>query len=192
LFLKVFYSLKYPLTNLGCYVTILIYMKYALLMLFLVMVIFLAVQPLPAGSQTDVGVNAGPVRVECVEAVTPCIDIDRLTEAIIEVESDGRSSCRGSKGERGLMQIRRATWKWVCRRLLKVKWDFNKDGFDSAKNRAVGRAYLLYLSEQLKSQDAVICAYNCGITNYLNNRVPQQTYEYLRRVKAIQRTIIVE
>lgn len=153
-------------------------MSYKWLLLVLALPVLLAVQPLAATWRQEALAD---------EAVTeaPEINIDLLVQAIIQVESDGRANCRGRKGERGLMQIRRATWRWTCKNVLKVNWDFDRFGFDRAKNIAVGRAYLEYLASRLKSQDAVICAYNCGITRYLNNRVPPFTLEYLKRVKAL-------
>lgn len=159
-------------------------MKYGVLVILPAIAVFLLVQPLPAGVLPGSGPEAAPPRI-----IKPVIDIDQLAEAIIHVESDGRARCRGNKGERGLMQIRRATWKWTCRKLLKVNWDFNRSGFDPAKNIAVGKAYLAYLAEQLPSEEAVICAYNCGITNYLNNRVPNFTLGYLRKVQSAQSQI---
>jgi soluble lytic murein transglycosylase-like protein len=146
----------------------------------LVILIFLVVLPLGAGwssNSTDTATD---------NQIKPQIDIDCLVDAIIMVESDGRVNCRGRRGEKGLMQIRRPTWRWVCRKILKVNWDFDRYGFDPEKNITVGKAYLWYLSERLQSEEAVICAYNCGITKYLNNQVPPFTLKYLQKVRDAQ------
>ena len=155
-------------------------MKYGLMIIVATVLIFVVVLPLGAGWGSNN--NATPVNSQ----IKPQVDIDRLVDAIIQVESDGRANCRGRSGERGLMQIRRPTWRWVCRKILKVNWDFNLDGFDPDKNIIVGKAYLRYLSERLQSEEAVICAYNCGITRYLNNQVPPFTLKYLQRVRNAQ------
>ncbi|MBI4713563.1 MAG: lytic transglycosylase domain-containing protein [Planctomycetes bacterium] len=153
-------------------------------MKYLLLTLFLAVGVIMAGAYI-----LSDQAVTPLEQSGPVIDIDELARALIHVESDGKVNCRGRKGERGLMQIRRNTWNWACKKLLKVKWDFNTDGFDRAKNIIVGKTYLTYLAERLKSEEAVICAYNCGITKYLNNQVPPFTLEYLQRVKNIKQEV---
>lgn len=149
------------------------------MIMILAILIFLVVLPLGSGWSSNSNNNATVPQIKS-------IDIDRLADAIIQVESDGRADCRGRMGERGLMQIRRSTWRWVCRKILKVNWNFDRDGFDSRKNLIVGKAYLSYLAERLQSEESVICAYNCGITKYLNNKVPPFTLKYLQKVRDVQ------
>ncbi|MEK7448828.1 MAG: lytic transglycosylase domain-containing protein [Planctomycetota bacterium] len=110
--------------------------------------------------------------------------LDLLVKAVIEVESDGRRKLVGPKKERGLMQIRRRTWNWVCRTQLKTRWDYDRDAFDCEKNITVGRAYLVYLLESLDYDwPAAVMSYNCGLTNYRNGNIPTMTCQYLEKVK---------
>jgi hypothetical protein len=158
------------------------------LMMILVAAISLAGLSLGAGwSANNIASEPVDSGIEPTNIERKPIDIERLADAIILVESDGKVNCRGRLGERGLMQIRRSTWRWVCKKLLHVNWSFDRDGFDYQKNLLVGKAYLSYLSERLQSEEAVICAYNCGITKYLNHQVPPFTLDYLERVRNLQR-----
>lgn len=109
---------------------------------------------------------------------------EALTEAIIQVESDGRPRLVGPCKERGLMQVPRRTWNWICKTQLKVKWDFDRYAFDPEKNVAVGRAELRYLLKRLNNDwEAAVMAYNCGLRKYRIGKAPRRTYRYLDRVK---------
>ena len=97
---------------------------------------------------------------------------EKLVEAIIVVESQGNAQRVGSHGERGLMQIRLATWREVTRKLFGASQPFQR-AFEPALNRRVGHAYLAQLQTQLAQhredwqsdeRALLIAAYNAGPT----------------------------
>ena len=72
---------------------------------------------------------------------------------------------------RGLMQITRRTWDWVCADLLGLTWDFDADAFDPRKNIIVGTCYLAWISDYLDRYEAkwndskdnlILACYNAG------------------------------
>lgn len=73
---------------------------------------------------------------------------DELIESIILIESAGDPRRVGAAGERGLMQIRRETWREVTRKHHGRAVSFDL-AFDPDWNRRVGRWYLADLQEFL-------------------------------------------
>lgn len=68
-------------------------------------------------------------------------ELERLLDAIAEIESGNRSEAIGDRGRAiGTYQIHRAYWKDGTR-ILGVKWSY-RDAFDPGKARRVVRAYL--------------------------------------------------
>ena len=98
-----------------------------------------AVRPQPVEAPRSALANPAP---------PPALDSwqisERLVDAIIAVESQGDPRCVGRAGERGLMQIKRETWREMTRELFGRALSFQQ-AFDPAINRRVGRAYLARL-----------------------------------------------
>ncbi len=69
---------------------------------------------------------------------------DLLVDAIIQVESAGNPLRVGNVGERGLMQIRKATWNQMSKKLYGNVLSFDK-AFDPEINKRVGKRYLVEL-----------------------------------------------
>lgn len=69
---------------------------------------------------------------------------------------------RGSLGERGVMQVRYATFSEVC--LPGEKWSDMDSNHVLAMS--IGCRYLIKLHKQLGSWDKAIMAYNAGASNY--------------------------
>lgn len=89
---------------------------------------------------------------------------------IIEIESHGNPLARGRAGEVGLMQIREATWKEVCR-LIGADWPF-EDAENPFRNIMVGTTYWRdvipgYLKAYRLPDNPYmrLAAYNWGIGN---------------------------
>ena len=103
---------------------------------------------------------------------------DRIVEAIIAVESSSNRKAVGKAGERGLLQIKYQTWRFVCKNLLgkDIPWSW---AFNEEYNRMVGTAYLRYcIKKSGGDMDWGIVRYNKG-HNYRGG------YRgYLRKVKA--------
>lgn len=120
---------------------------------------------------------------------------DTLVEAIILVESQGDTYRVGKAGERGLMQIKLATWREITRALFGQPLPFQK-AFDPTLNRRIGRSYLARLQTQLELHRAdwqtderslIIAAFNAGPTllrqkNFALHQLPAATRDYVERV----------
>jgi len=120
-------------------------------------------------------------------------------EAIVQVESRGRTDCVGLAGERGLMQIQESTWYEVTRNLFEEEIPFDS-AFDPALNRQVGAAYLDFLYEFLSDRrnawdgrtihTMLAACYNAGPTcvaraDFELERLPAVTQSYVERVTAL-------
>ena len=130
---------------------------------------------------------------------------ERLIDAIIMVESQGNPQCIGSAGERGLMQIKRETWRAITRELFGRPLPFQQ-AFDPALNRRVGRAYLARLQEQIAQyreqwqadeRSLLIAAYNAGPTclsqrGFSLKRMPESTRDYVERVRNLHDVMMEE
>jgi len=113
--------------------------------------------------------------------------------AIAQIESSGDARAVGKFGERGLCQIRRATWnEWV--ECMGQHWSFD-DAFDPGINRAVAHYGLNTRIPQMLGvygiSDTVahrLAAYNWGIGNLryavVHERpLPEDVQRYVRRYR---------
>jgi hypothetical protein len=146
---------------------------------------------------------------QVTNATTPQISAraagEKLVDAIILVESQGRADRVGSLGERGLMQIRLATWREVSRKVFGRPLPFAK-AFDGTLNRRVGSAYLAQLQTQIgqhrtewqaDERSLLIAAYNAGPTllaqkNFDLKKVPASTRDYVERVTNLHDAMLAE
>ena len=152
-----------------------------------------AVRPQPVEAPLSALANPAP---------PPALDSwqisERLVDAIIAVESQGDPRCVGRAGERGLMQIKRETWREMTRELFGRALSFQQ-AFDPAINRRVGRAYLARLHAMLSEHQGrwkaderalLIAAYNAGPTcvalrSFNLRRMHSSTRDYVERVTAL-------
>ncbi len=130
---------------------------------------------------------------------------DLLVEAVVQLESQGDASKIGSLGERGLMQIREATWREVTRRHYGRGTPFDQ-AFDPERNRAVGRLYLGDLQEFLYRhrsrwradlRSLLLAAYNAGPERvkrggFSLERLPETTRDYVRRGVALHDWLLAD
>ena len=123
---------------------------------------------------------------------------DFLVVAVVQIESDGKARKVGRAGERGLMQIKRSTWKQVTKNLYGRALPFDQ-AFDPAINRRVGKAYLAELQTFLQAHKSrwrsderslLLACYNAGPTcvmaaGFNVKRVPASTRSYIERATAL-------
>ena len=128
------------------------------------------------------------------------ISMPLLLAALIAVESSGRPKAVSKAGARGLCQIMRPTWEWICKDILKKPYGW-EEAFDGEKNKEVAVAYILWIRKWLKKHkakwqspelDLVLAAYNCGPgrlrkAKFDVQRCPKSTRVYIRKVKAALR-----
>jgi hypothetical protein len=121
-----------------------------------------------------------------------------LVEAVIQVESGGQPRMVGGKGERGLMQIMKGTWRETTQLVYGRALPFQR-AFDPATNRRVGNAYLSRLHAFLLENRAgwraderslLLAAYNAGPQRLADadfnvDRLPASTQDYVKRVSAL-------
>jgi hypothetical protein len=144
-------------------------------------------------------VDAGTPEVFSAESfVDPKRVADFLVVAVVQVESDGKAHKVGRAGERGLMQIKRSTWKEVTKKLYGHALPFDL-AFDPAINRRVGKAYLAELQIFLQANKArwksderslLLACYNAGpncvmAAGFSMKRVPASTQSYVERATAL-------
>jgi soluble lytic murein transglycosylase-like protein len=117
-----------------------------------------------------------------------------IVNAVITVESNGRPWAESKDGCRGLGQIKRETWYWLCE-LNGKPWSFD-DAFDPEKNKEITRSYLEWLKDYLEkkgyfSWDLVFACYNAGPGNVRKHgwTVPpfSETRTYVRRINEVLR-----
>jgi hypothetical protein len=133
------------------------------------------------------------------ELPRPVEDPARLfVEAIVQVESAGDPDRVGTAGERGLMQIKSATWREMTALLYTEPIDFER-AFEPGLNREVGQAYLANLAEFLRVHQSawqadmrtlLAACYNAGPTRVREagfdpRRLPPSTQDYVQRVAAL-------
>ncbi len=123
---------------------------------------------------------------------------DRLVDAIIMVESAGNARKVGSRGERGLMQVRRETWAEISRAFFGGRISFDR-AFDPALNRRVGTAYLAKLHRflvetrgnwKMDERSLLLACYNAGpnrvkAAGFNMKNLPASTQDYIRRASAL-------
>jgi hypothetical protein len=120
---------------------------------------------------------------------------DLLVDALIQVESAGQPRCVGAHGERGLMQIKQATWDQMSLQVFGAQIPFDM-AFDPDLNRLLGRAYLTYLSDYLAPYRArwradertlLLACYNYGpdrvrAAGFNPAQLPGAVMDYARRI----------
>lgn len=155
------------------------------------------------------GEAAAPHRVSASRPVTPAVPLpgirpqsadicERLVDALVEVESAGHPRRVGRQGERGLMQVKAATWAEVTAQLFGRRVSFER-AFEPALNRRVGLAYLRQLRtwlagyrEQWRADERtlLLACYNAGPervreAGFCFERLPASTRDYITRAGAL-------
>lgn len=106
-------------------------------------------------------------------------DIDRLLDAIAQVESGNDSDAIGDRGRAiGMYQIHRRYWRDGVR-ILRVKWDYSL-AFKAEKSRQVVKAYLLHYGKGRSLLD-IARIHNGGPNGYKK----ESTLPYARRIAEI-------
>lgn len=130
---------------------------------------------------------------------------DLLVESIVQIESQGNSRMVGSKGERGLMQIKAATWNEVAGRHFGGRISFNR-AFEGDINRRVGSAYLSDLQTYLQRYRAswkaderslLLACFNAGPDRVRQcgfdiRRLPASTRDYIARGSALHDSFLAD
>ena len=130
---------------------------------------------------------------------------DCLVSAIIQVESGGDARKTGRAGERGVMQIKRGTWREMTRTFLGEAISFDR-AFEPDLNETIGRAYLKHLRAflavnrgQWKADERtlLLACYNAGPTRVQKSgfdpaRLPASAQDYVARVSALHDQYLTE
>lgn len=147
---------------------------------------------LPATTSISRPVSAGPV-VSVDE-----LSQDLLIESIVQIESAGKPDKVGSRGERGLMQIKQETWAQMTREEFGRSVSFCR-AFEPALNRQIGSAYLESLHDFIKDKrnawksderSLLLACYNAGPSaveraGFDINQLPSSTQDYVTRASAL-------
>ena len=120
-----------------------------------------------------------------VEAAAARFDLPSdLIEAVITVESGGRTRAVSPAGAMGLMQLMPGTWADLRSRL-----GLGVDPFDPADNILAGAAYLRELLDRYGAP-GFLAAYNAGPTRYeaslAGRPLPLETRLYVSRLSGMQ------
>ena len=129
----------------------------------------------------------------------------RLVDAIVQIESGGNPLRIGSKGERGLMQIKEDTWREVTASVFGNPLPFDL-AFDPDLNRRVGVAYLAFLQRQLlpcqsdwvaDERSLLLAAYNAGFgrvrkAGFDVGRLPATARDYVQRAAALHDALLAD
>lgn len=148
--------------------------------------------------ESMVSIPVLPAESALPQAFAPERIAEYLVEAVVQVESGGHAGKVGDAGERGLMQIKRATWHHTTRRVFGHRVHFDR-AFDANLNRKVGRAYLAELSGFLRQHQGswhaderslLLACYNAGPARVLEarfdlRRLPASTRDYVERATAL-------
>lgn len=82
--------------------------------------------------------------------------------AVIENESSFDPKAKGSVGEIGLMQLRPATARWICKK-YDIHWRGTKSLYDPVTNIKIGAAFFDYLRSDFEKHGRLyLAAYNMG------------------------------
>lgn len=138
-------------------------------------------------------------------SIDPQYVADCLVEAVIQIESGGKSQKVGRAGERGVMQIKHETWKQVTCGLFGRALPFDQ-AFDPKVNRRVGKAYLAKLQIFLKvnksrwrsdERSLLLACYNAGPTRVIEagfntESLSSSTRSYVERATAMHEYYLAE
>ena len=139
-----------------------------------------------------------PQESEEAKSLTPALVANLLVDAIIQVESAGDPRKIGSSGERGVMQIKRSTWREVTDHAFGKVLPFYY-AFHPGLNRRVGKAYLnelqAFLSQnksrwQSDERSLLLACYNAGPERVREARfnirnLPRSVKSYVERATAL-------
>jgi hypothetical protein len=124
-----------------------------------------------------IGVFAGPLAAEAPEADFD--ELERLLDAIAEVESGNDSKAVGDEGRAiGMYQLHRGYWRDGIR-ILGVEWDYSL-AFKAEKSRRVVKAYLLHYGKGRSLLD-MARIHNGGPNGYKK----KATVRYARKIAKI-------
>lgn len=99
-----------------------------------------------------------------------------------EIKVDATNRNQNGTSDLGLWQLNdRYLYTDFEKNYWKMEVELNP--FNWKHNTFVALNHIHWLTQRLKVQDDVIMAYNCGIGAVMNNKVPDITKVYLRRVK---------
>ncbi|HMO05766.1 MAG TPA: lytic transglycosylase domain-containing protein [Kiritimatiellia bacterium] len=160
------------------------------------------VEPLPVHTAVEATTGSEPVAV----ATTPpaatelpeTLVADLLVDSVVQIESAGNARAVGRHGERGLMQIKRETWRETTARILGKPVGFDR-AFEPTLNRRVGAAYLSHLHGFLQAnknrwqadeRSLLLACYNAGPNRVAEagfnlRRLPRSTQDYVARASAL-------
>lgn len=165
------------------------------------LVAFPMTEPAPKSERTtmDVAVEQPACeKVLPVEVQARATVVDLFLDAIIEIESGRNPRVVGHAGERGLMQIKQATWAEVTLATFGEPVQFDR-AFDPELNVVVGKAYLhmlqAFLHEHQTKWNAdrrslLLACYNAGPSavrgaNFDIRLLPRSTQEYVERATSL-------
>lgn len=151
------------------------------------------------GEQTLSTPSVQPAPAAIKAAVDPSKQCaDALVDAIIQIESGGNAGRVGRQGERGLMQVKKDTWKAIVHSALGRRASFD-EAFDPSLNRRVGTAYLRQLQDYLAAnrskwkadeRSLLLACYNAGPSRvkeggFSIGELPATTQDYVKRASAL-------
>ena len=117
---------------------------------------------------------------------------------VISVESGFNSKAISGCDARGLMQVTRPTWDWICRDFLEVDWNFDECAFDPEKNIRVGTCFLKWIKSYISryknqlndsEENLIYACYNAGpgaVRNYGFSIPPyNETINYIKKINRL-------
>lgn len=113
-------------------------------------------------------------------------DFDTIIQAMIQVESRGNPFAKGKHGEKGLMQIKKITWRTTCK-ILGEHYDYNKNVYNGELNQYIGSEYYRWITSRLINKGysensawrIALRVYNAG----LQNATKGIGFKYLHRIE---------
>jgi soluble lytic murein transglycosylase-like protein len=128
-----------------------------------------------------------------------------LVDSVVQIESGGNAKTVGSRGERGLMQIMRSTWRETTGELYGKSLPFDQ-AFNPDLNRKIGTAYLSKLHTfvqenrtkwQADERSLLLACYNAGpqrvaAAGFNLRRLPVSTQDYIKRASALHDVYLKE
>lgn len=166
------------------------------------------VEPVRTASVLPIPAKATPT-LKAAAPATPGVNTrlvaELLVNSIIAIESSGNPRMVGSHGERGLMQIKSATWGYITEATFGKRIPFSR-AFEARLNREVGAAYLAYLQNFLGRHRAswkaderslLLACYNAGPERVKRagfdlRRLPASTRDYIKRGSAMHDTYMAD
>ncbi len=163
----------------------------------------------PSESLSSAGSPVAPVWLETASDPVPVVAAgpsslpetlvaELLVDSVVQIESGGNPRSVGRHGERGLMQIKRETWRETTAQILGKPVGFDR-AFEPDLNRRVGAAYLARLHSFLQANKhrwqaderaLLLACYNAGPNRVAEagfnlRRLPRSTQDYIARASAL-------